>query len=501
MLVSACFILFIAVLYLFFNTKNKFKYVILLHIISISLLMMVTTVYIYKLTSYKFSSLQDFKLYQIINGLRPTVSDISRLQNICVALFMFSALIFVYLFKKLRFVTLLLLCLPVLYFVIVNDPTVTWNLYFDYYSPESSAAVRRFITFNRYAGIVLFFLYSGLPLVLLVISFFKTRIRIRRSDSVVFFICLLLLDCFVYATFFLGSFKAVLFHHVDLLKFPIDSLAAINKNMFFPYSIVFIVLAVFILTIIFKPFLAWGFVSRREMVRNTQQMNQNVKMILHTYKNAFLGVERLTDLTNEYILSNNTEKAMSCTAQLNQIAAANLKNITHTIEMLKNINLKYSRIDIIDCIETAIRNSFLSEKITIIREYDTKASEKLETYGDYNHLQEVFINLLTNAEYALKYKNEAAPTITIKIISEADIFSIEIRDNGCGIEKSQIKNIFKSFYSTKSASNSFGVGLSYVQTVIKQHHGSITVKSEVNQYTSFQVVLPRYKKNDRRKRI
>lgn len=496
MLVSACFILLIAVLYLFFNHKNTIKYVILLYIISISLLMIVSTVYIYKLTNYKFSSLQDFKLYQIINGLKPTITNISRLQNFCVALFMFSALIFVYLFKKLKLAALLLLSLPILFFIIVNDPAVTWNLYLDYYSLDSgnNAAVGQLIAFNGHASIFLFFFYFILPLILLVICFFQTRIRARRNDCCIFFICLLLLDCFVYITFFLSPFKTVMFNHVDLIKFPYDSLDTINKNMFIPYSIVFIVLTVSTLTIIFKPFMEWGLATRKEMVRNTQQMNQNLKMVLHTYKNAFLGVERLTDLTNEYILAQNTEKAMSCTAQLNQIAAANLKNITHTIELLKNVNLKYSPINIIDCIEAALRNSFLSEKITIIREYGIKSSEKLETYGDYDHLQEVFINLLTNAEYALKYKEETAPAILIKIISEADICSIEIRDNGCGIEKNQIKHIFKSFYSTKPASNSFGVGLSYAETVIKQHHGSITVKSEVNQYSSFQVVLPRYKK-------
>lgn len=158
--------------------------------------------------------------------------------------------------------------------------------------------------------------------------------------------------------------------------------------------------------------------------------------------------------------------------------------------MLKSVTLKYSIVDITACIETAVYNSSLSPKITVERNYDPKAEHTLKLYGDFDYLQEVFLNLLSNAEYALKKKNGPDPMIKINILSESDICSIEIWDNGCGIERSQIKNIFKTYYSTKSSSSNFGIGLNYVETVVKQHHGNITVQSEVGQYTSFQIVLP-----------
>ena len=109
------------------------------------------------------------------------------------------------------------------------------------------------------------------------------------------------------------------------------------------------------------------------------------------------------------------------------------------------------------------------------KNYNPKADHTLKLYGDFDYLQEVFLNLLSNAEFALKKKNGPNPTIKINILSESE---------------------FKTYYSTKSSPSNFGLGLNYVETVVKQHHGNITVQSEVDQYTSFQIVLPRNKNRE-----
>ena len=494
MITSAIFILIIAVIYFFIGLKNNFRYVILLHIASISLLMIVSTIYIFKLSSYSFSSSLDFKLYQLFNRLGPNISDISRLHNICIALLMFSSFLFVFLFRSSK-QSLLLLCLPILYFVITNDPGITWSIFLRTGEPNSNAFLSFFVTFNRYFSTALFFFYTLLPFFILAYSITHTRIRSYRKDCITFAVCLALFDIFVYLTFFGGIFRYILFNQVNLLKFPHEMPSTSTIDAFLPYSIVYITLAVFVLTSLFHPFLEWKVFNRREMAQNAQLMNQNMKIILHSYKNAFRGIQRLTNLADEYAQAQNQEKLLYCTQQLNQIAASNLDSITQTIEMLKSVTLKYSIVDITACIETAVYNSSLSPKITVERNYDPKAEHTLKLYGDFDYLQEVFLNLLSNAEYALKKKNGPDPTIKINILSESDICSIEIWDNGCGIERSQIKNIFKTYYSTKSSSSNFGIGLNYVETVVKQHHGNITVQSEVGQYTSFQIVLPRNKIN------
>lgn len=489
MITSAVFILLFAFIYYFLGPQNRFKYILLLRIVSISLLTIVSTFYIYKLTSYSFSLSFDFKFYQLFNRLKPNISDISTLCNGCIALLMFSSVLFVFLFCGSK-PALLLLGLPILYFMAVNDPHFTWYVFLRTSPPNSNIFLSCFTSFNRLFSTILFYFYTLLPFGVLNYSIIHTRIRSYRKDCITFEICLALLDIYVYITFFRGIFKCILFNQVDLLKFPYELPSTNTINSLLPYSSLYITLIVLVITSVFHPFLEWKIFNRRELAQNAQLMNQNMKMMLHSYKNAFLGIERLTDLIEEYARTGNQEKILSCTEQLSNISASNLTSITKTIEMLKNVTLKYSIVDITSCIETAVYNASLSPKITLERNYDPETFHSLKLYGDFDHLQEVFLNLLSNAEYALKKKNGADPTIKISILSEADICSIDIWDNGCGIERIQIKNIFKAYYSTKTSGSNWGIGLNYAETVVKQHHGNITVRSEVNEYTSFQIVLP-----------
>lgn len=489
MITSAVFILLFAVIYFFAGPKNRFKYIVLLRIVSISLLMIVSTFYVYKLTGYSFSSSFDSRFYQLFNRLKPNISDISALYNGCIALLMFSSVLFVFLFRGYK-PCYLLAALPIVYFLVVNSPRFTWFVFLRVSPPNSSPFLLTFTEANRLISTVLFFAYTLFPYVVLLFSIFRTRIRSYRKDCITFAICLFLLDSFVYITFFRGIFRSILFNQVDLLKFPYEAPNTTNIGGLLTYAGLYVTLTVFVITFVFHPFLEWKIFSRREMAKNAQLMSQNMKMMLHSYKNAFLGIERLTDLTTEYIRAGNPDKALLCIEQMSGIASSNMTSISKTIEMLKNVNLKYSIVDMTACMEAALHNASLSPQIQVIKNYDPNAENGVKIYGDFDYLQEVLINLLTNAEYALKKKHGGDPTIRISILSEADICSIEIWDNGCGIERMQLKNIFKAYYSTKTSGTNWGIGLNYVNTIVKQHHGNITVESEVNKYTSFQITLP-----------
>jgi len=69
--------------------------------------------------------------------------------------------------------------------------------------------------------------------------------------------------------------------------------------------------------------------------------------------------------------------------------------------------------------------------------------------------------------------------------------SIIIRDNGKGIKESEIKNIFKRFYSTNSSKNSIGIGLNMAKLIIERQNGMIEVTSEEGKYTTFRIIFPK----------
>lgn len=116
--------------------------------------------------------------------------------------------------------------------------------------------------------------------------------------------------------------------------------------------------------------------------------------------------------------------------------------------------------------------------------------ESFEVYGDKMHLGNVFRNLLDNA---LKYSS-ANPEIRISAQEHAKGISISVADNGIGIPSAQSELIFEKFQRAGNgapcAQNGFGLGLAYVKRMVELHHGSVSVNSEVNKGSRFEIVLP-----------
>jgi len=111
--------------------------------------------------------------------------------------------------------------------------------------------------------------------------------------------------------------------------------------------------------------------------------------------------------------------------------------------------------------------------------------------GGIDHLTNVIYNLVDNA---LKYKSKASE-ITIKLIGQANKIILSVRDNGIGIDPEHKDKIFEKFFRVPSGNvhntKGYGLGLSYVNSVVKSHHGSIAVDSEIGKGSNFIIELPK----------
>ena len=107
-------------------------------------------------------------------------------------------------------------------------------------------------------------------------------------------------------------------------------------------------------------------------------------------------------------------------------------------------------------------------------------------------LNQVFINLLTNAIDALATKMDAQPTITITTDRlNADYISITIRDNGIGILPEHQPRIFDPFFTTKPPGKGTGLGLSVsYQIIVETHEGELTCESEPDHGCALTIELP-----------
>lgn len=109
-------------------------------------------------------------------------------------------------------------------------------------------------------------------------------------------------------------------------------------------------------------------------------------------------------------------------------------------------------------------------------------------------LNQVLLNLLLNAAYAIKVKyapENKKGLISVKTYSDNQFVYCEIEDNGTGIPEEHINKIFNPFYTTKPVGEGTGLGLSIVYDIIvNKHKGDITVESETGLFTKFRIRIP-----------
>ena len=131
------------------------------------------------------------------------------------------------------------------------------------------------------------------------------------------------------------------------------------------------------------------------------------------------------------------------------------------------------------------------------------SSIPMTVQGDFTQIQNIFINLGINASHAME---EYGGTLTISsemIYIDNDIhpdmhlelptgyyIKVEVKDCGCGIPPENLSKIFDPFFTTKKLDKGTGLGLSTVYGIVQQHHGSISVYSELGKGTVFRIFLP-----------
>ena len=216
-------------------------------------------------------------------------------------------------------------------------------------------------------------------------------------------------------------------------------------------------------------------------------IGQLVSGVAHEINNPLTGILGYTELLKMKV------KDQAVTKELDKIyrAAERCKRIVENL-------LTFSRqrppektfVDINDLIESALelRVYWLrSNNIEIIRQY---ADDLPAMFVDPQQLQQVFINLLVNAEYAVQESNKEEKWIRIKTFKKDERLCIEFQDNGIGIPPDNIKRIFDPFFTTKPVDKGSGLGLSISHGIIKEHEGEIRVESTPGEGTTFFIELP-----------
>ncbi len=133
-----------------------------------------------------------------------------------------------------------------------------------------------------------------------------------------------------------------------------------------------------------------------------------------------------------------------------------------------------------------VESIFQNHRIPIVQHL---APELPVILADANQLEQVFLNLVINAQHAME-QGGGVLSITSTLMPDGKRVSVSVRDTGCGIAPENLSRIFDPFFSTKSEGKGTGLGLSTAYGIVTNHYGEIKVSSELGRGTEMIVILP-----------
>ena len=161
--------------------------------------------------------------------------------------------------------------------------------------------------------------------------------------------------------------------------------------------------------------------------------------------------------------------------------------------------LAFSRKQELDKQEIDLR-AVLGEAIAMLRASlpaTLRLVEQFETvppiFGDAGQLQQVLVNLVTNAAHAI---GDRLGTVTVTLAPRAaagaalPMLRLSVADTGCGIDAAHLERIFEPFFTTKSVNEGTGLGLAVVHGIVTAHDGTIEVRSKPGEGSEFVILLP-----------
>jgi len=183
--------------------------------------------------------------------------------------------------------------------------------------------------------------------------------------------------------------------------------------------------------------------------------------------------------------------------EINHLIKGIKEGATRTAEIVKGLKI-FSRLDEDDLKRTdineglestmVIANNLLNNKIEVEKDYGDLPL--IECYA--GKLNQVFLNIISNAIYAIKkqFGDAEGGKLILQTCQDEENVYIKIRDNGIGMDEQTQKKIFEPFFTTKDVGEGTGLGMSIAYNTIKKHNGNIIINSKPGEGTEFILQIP-----------
>ncbi|MFC1991456.1 histidine kinase N-terminal 7TM domain-containing protein [Chloroflexota bacterium] len=210
--------------------------------------------------------------------------------------------------------------------------------------------------------------------------------------------------------------------------------------------------------------------------------------IAHEVNNPLTAVLGYSDLLLKQDISDKIRDDLEI---INRGAKRAADILSRLLKFAGQQGLELEYIDINHITEAVVEfrgNSLANNKIDVILNLTSKLPK---TLADGNQLQEVFLNLIINAENSIvqAHRGEGG-TLTITTETNGDSIYISFTDNGIGINQENLNRIFYPFFTIMGSGKGTGLGLSISQRIMNMHGGEITAESQPGSGATFIIKLP-----------
>ena len=222
--------------------------------------------------------------------------------------------------------------------------------------------------------------------------------------------------------------------------------------------------------------------------------NDFINNMTHEFKTPISTISLATQMLGDDAVMASTsmfKRYLGIIRDENKRLGSQVEKVLQTAQMERGeVRLNLGTVNVHQIIERVLEN--ISPQIELregIINIDLQA-ENPEIQADEVHLTNIIFNLLDNAN---KYSPEK-PIIKITTENTEKGLSIKVSDQGIGMTRESIKQIFEKFYRVPTGNvhdvKGFGLGLSYVKKMVEEHQGRINVVSKIGEGSEFEVVLP-----------
>jgi len=228
--------------------------------------------------------------------------------------------------------------------------------------------------------------------------------------------------------------------------------------------------------------------------RLSEMKNDFINNMTHEFKTPISTISLACEALGDHDLRKSDEVFTSYINMIreenNRLAGMAEKILQTAVIDKGQLKMKKETINLHEIIQDVIKNLRIQVEIKDGEIISRLTAEKPQIEGDKVHITNLVYNLLDNAN---KY-SPRKPMIRINTENAHNGIVITIEDKGIGISRNEQKKIFDKLYRVPTGNiheiRGFGLGLSYVKAIVEEHHGKISLESEVDRGTKFTVFLP-----------